>query len=194
LYDHLIDISLRRLDALPEFAYGLSGDETGIKRRNFITQAATEKQSPQAKDIAAEYEKYRKTKTTINEQSKAGDIQSFLQKYNTSEVSLVDKYNTVCKIMKEAYNDIVKEKILIDDDTYNSCQTIVAKRINNEYIYTKTIMIKTANEGMHEVYTTYTMKYFVQEKIMGLIDLISQIKSLFSTMVNQAATAKTCSK
>ena len=118
----------------------------------------------------------------------------FLQNYNTPDVSLVDKYNTICEIMKRAYNSIASEKILLDSTAYNKCQKLIERRINNEYTYTKTIMIKTANETMNEVYKTYTMKYFVQEKIMELMDLISQIKSLFSTMVNQAAASKSCTK
>ena len=194
LYDHLIDIWLRRLDGIAKFAYGLSGDETGTKRRTFITQAATGGVSPQSKGIADEYKNYRTTKNTINEDSTPSQIQMFLQNYNTPDVSLVDKYNTICEIMKRAYNSIASEKILIDSTAYNKCQKLIERRINNEYTYTKTIMIKTANETMNEVYKTYTMKYFVQEKIMELMDLISQIKSLFSTMVNQAAASKSCTK
>ena len=182
------------MDGIAKFAYGLSGDETGTKRRTFITQAATGGVSPQSKGIADEYKNYRTTKNTINEDSTPSQIQMFLQNYNTPDVSLVDKYNTICEIMKRAYNSIASEKILIDSTAYNKCQKLIERRINNEYTYTKTIMIKTANETMNEVYKTYTMKYFVQEKIMELMDLISQIKSLFSTMVNQAAASKSCTK
>lgn len=194
LYDHLIDIGLRRLDGVSKFAYGLSGDETGTRRRTFINQAATEQNSPQAKDIAQEYKTYWSTKIAINPESTTKQVQIFLQKYNTSEVSLIDKYNATCEIMKRIYNNIANEKILVDNKTYEKCQNIVEIRINNEYDYTKTILIKTSNESLHEIYKKYTTKYFIQEKIMGLMNLISQIKSLFSTMVNQAAASKTCTK
>jgi len=194
LYDHLIDISIRRLDALPEFAYGLAGDPTGVKRRSFISQAATGALSPQSQGIAQEYTAYRQTKKPINDKSSPLQIKIFLDKYNTSEVSLIDKYNAICKIMKEAYNSITSQKVLIDDKAYTTCQTMINERINKEYEYTKTIMIKTSNETLDQTYKKYTMKYFIQEKVIGLMDLINQIKSLFSTMVHQAAAAKSCSK
>ncbi|MEI7562314.1 MAG: hypothetical protein WCJ39_00940 [bacterium] len=96
--------------------------------------------------------------------------------------------------MKEAYNSITSQKVLIDDKAYTTCQTMINERINKEYEYTKTIMIKTSNETLDQTYKKYTMKYFIQEKVIGLMDLINQIKSLFSTMVHQAAAAKSCSK
>ncbi len=199
LYDHLIDIQLRRLDAIPKLIYGLDGDAIGSQWRKFITETTTAKVSVQADNIVQTYKKYRTTKNTIHEYSTPEDIKIFLQSYTSSQTTLIDKYLSTCDIMARIYNSIANEKIAIGNSqnsksAYSKCQNIVQERIHEEYITTKSIINKTANETMHETYKTYTMKYFVQEKIMGLIDLISQIKSLFSTMVHQAAAAKTCNK
>lgn len=41
---------------------------------------------------------------------------------------------------------------------------------------------------------THTQTYFVEDKLMALWNLISNVKSVFQTIVQQAAAAKTCSK
>ena len=126
-------------------------------------------------------------------------IKTFLQSYNTPTISLADKYYSICKVMEEAYYTIANEKIIIGDSqdpesAYSACQDIVNQRIQKEYVYTKSILLKTSNETLHTVHQKYTMTYFLQEKLAGLIDLISSIQSLFSTMVHQAAASKSCSK
>ena len=171
LYDHLIDVQLRRLDGIQELSYGIQGDPMGIQRRQFIENTLKAEVSPQAKEITEKYKTYWTSKNTINEQSTSEQISRFLREYNTTQTSLIDKYNTTCQIMANLYNSIANEKVLLGNSknknsAYSTCQNIVQRRIANEHTLVKAIIIKTSNETIHETYKTYTMKYFIQEKII----------------------------
>lgn len=55
-------------------------------------------------------------------------------------------------------------------------------------------MVKKSNQLLDKTTKAYTQKYFVEEKLMALWNLISQVKDLFQTIVQQAPASKTCSK
>jgi len=111
LFDHLIDITMRRLDGIQELAYGLEVDTAGLARRKMITDAANDINGEQAKTIKDAYTAYwtlhkKTTKNltwvTINYNSQ-----------NSENFSLGDKYNSLCKIIKNIYEDIQDNKTII---------------------------------------------------------------------------------
>ena len=106
LFDHLIDITMRRLDGIPSLAYGLkSVDPTALIRRNKITEIANSvpPNTPQAKEIEALYKNY----WTLHE-GETKNLYTVIEKYNDYNgeipiISLADKYNTLCEITKMIY-------------------------------------------------------------------------------------------
>jgi len=58
LFDHLIDIAMRRLDGITGLAYNLSPDPTAIERRTKITEIANSANGIQARTIEAIYTGY----------------------------------------------------------------------------------------------------------------------------------------
>jgi hypothetical protein len=182
LFDHLIDVGFRRLDGRSDLAYGLVPDPTGKARRDFITKAAETTDGTTAKTIMDTYKTYRTKKITL-----PGDIVNFITNYNTlSVVSLEDKYMNLCEIMKDVYNKISEQKVVIgsyQNSFYNKCQQLAEKRISDEYTYTKVLLSKKSNELLHSTTQAYIQKYFIQDKMLALIDTVNQIKSLFSSMV-----------
>jgi hypothetical protein len=109
-------------------------------------------------------------------------------------VSLGDKYNTLCELMKNIYNKTRNSnKTRISDFLFNRCKSIVQERIKRETGYTKIIMIQKSNQLLDETTKAYTKKHFVEEKLMALWNLITKVKDAFQTMVQQAPASKTCS-
>jgi len=70
----------------------------------------------------------------------------------------------------------------------------VTYRVSRETEYVKLLMIKKSTQLLDENTKAYTRKYFVEEKLMGLQNLISKVKDIFQTVVQQAAASKSCSK
>lgn len=111
LFDHLIDITMRRLDGIQELVYGLDVDPAGLARRNLITKAANEINGEQAKTIKKEYTAYwtLHKKTTKN----LTWVTTNYNSENSDNFSLGDKYNSLCKIIKTIYEDIQDNKTII---------------------------------------------------------------------------------
>jgi len=55
-------------------------------------------------------------------------------------------------------------------------------------------MVQKSNQLMDESTKAYTKKYFIEEKLMALWNLIAKVKDIFKTIVQQAPASKTCSK
>lgn len=59
LFDHLLDVAMRRLDGITGLAYNLSPDPTALERRTKITEMANSANGMPAKAIEDIYIKYR---------------------------------------------------------------------------------------------------------------------------------------
>jgi len=70
----------------------------------------------------------------------------------------------------------------------------VENRVERENAYTRIIMIDQSSQVLGKVTKAYTKKYFIEEKLMGLWNLITNVKYLFQTIVQQAAVSKSCNQ
>jgi len=55
-------------------------------------------------------------------------------------------------------------------------------------------MAQKSSQLLDEATKAYTKKHFVEEKLTALWNLISKVKSMFETIVQQAPTSQSCSK
>lgn len=108
LFDHLVDISMRRLDGIEQLAYGLVVDPVGKARREYITQAANNINGTQAKEIQEMYENYRSIDT-----KKINKLSEVKNNYATEKLSLAEKYNMLCMVMKDIYENVQSNPIII---------------------------------------------------------------------------------
>jgi len=198
LYDHLIDINMRRLDGYAPLAYGLSPDPTGKERREKINELAEAPNGGTAKEIEDKYVLYR---TKKRNDSIPRRYEVILNQYNTDikTVSLLDKYDNLCNITKILYNKFQQTDNTIiwttqDSKSYlNACRNIVEKRVKREDKYVKIVMVQKTGKLLDEVTKAHTKKYFAEEKLMKLRNLIVEVKNLFQDMVKQAPVSQTCS-
>lgn len=200
LFDHLLDVTMRRFDAIPSLAYGLEVDPIAKEWRDKITEIANTTVGKQASEIQKIYTGYRTLHTDF-----AKNIESSIDGYgkdNLAAFSLADRYNSICLMLKTMYGDIQTTKWFVTDigwytyknSFFSKCLNIVKDRVSRENWYVKILMIQKSNQLLDETTKAYTKKHFVEEKLMGLWSIVSKVKDMFQTIVQQAPVSKTCSK
>ncbi len=195
LFDHLIDISMRRLDGNKELAYGLEPDPTGSERRTKINGIASTTTGIPANEIEKIYKSYwtlHKEKNIDITKYNAGNLETF---------SLRDKYDTLCTDVKNLYEGIKWDKSTTiiwwyadKDSFFNKCQNLVKKRVEKENGYVKILMVQKSNQLLNESMKAFTQKHFVEEKLIALWNLILKVRNVFQTIVLQAPTSTSCSQ
>ncbi|MEI7918858.1 MAG: hypothetical protein WCH65_01225 [bacterium] len=196
-FDQLLDVTMRRLDGVQNLAYGLPPDPAGKQRREYITKVANDPNGAQAIAIETTYKTYRKIHPEYTKDSKK--IADKYDGINSETLSLGDKYNTLCTLIKNVYEETQNNTTIIggkyeNNSFYNKCENLVVDRVSKENSYVKLLMIKKSSQLMDEATKAYTKKYFVEEKLMALRNLIAKVKDTFKTIVQQAAASKSCSK
>lgn len=196
-FDHLFDVTMRRLDGVQSLAYGVEVDPAGKAWREYINQVASDPNGTQAMKLESTYTGYRTlhTKTTKN----LDDVIARFSNTNSETLSLGDKYNKVCELMKVIYESFQDQPIIIwskfeTKSFFRKCDNLVAYRVSRENSYVKLLMIKKSTQLLSNTTQAYTKTYFVEEKLMALRSLISKVKDAFQTVVQQAAASKSCSQ
>jgi len=198
LFDQILDVMMRRLDGNKELAYGLEPDPTGSARRQNITEIANNTSGLTPKHIETLYTEYR---TLHANTTKFTDIVlNNYQKNNLATLSLLDKYTTLCSLTKDIYTKMQKDQTIViwwyadKNSFFSKCENMVNDRVKRENGYVKILMVQKSNQLFDESMKAYTKKHFVEEKLMGLWNLVAKVKDIFKTIVQQAPVSKSCSK
>lgn len=190
-YDHLIDVWLRKLDA--EMMYpGMIPDPLGKEWREFV------KDIDYKKNVSWFGEKYKQYRTIkqpylyeLYETNK--DPVSLL--WNISWYSLHDKYINYCLVAMLMYYQLAPTNhIDIEaDGYYGRCFSLVSSRIRQETSLAILISQYNATTLLLDGFTSYT-KYFVENRLMKLLDKLSTLSSLFDILLQQAPLSSYCQK
>lgn len=223
LFDHLIDVGLRRLDILNNYNKTpiVNSDPTwsarrlgpGKDNRKWIKTEAESTDATSPLKIVNGYKLYRtlhedwmfkkthlKIDNLIEDQDEKPKLQNFLTNYDIAEiVSLADKYNNLCRIARNIYERKPWQKISIWWD----------KLSKDRSYYTDCQTMVTNRMNQENAYVRWilinkatdmlqksfeaTHKKFVQDKLATLQETISRIRDLISTVVRQAPYCKKCS-
>lgn len=201
LFDHIVDVMMRRLEGIPgPFVYDIEPDPMAKKRAETIKTIEETTNGLPASVIQQAYTGYR----TIDKK-RTKNHENTLKNFNTIEpniLSLADKYENVCTIAKELYENIQvdnKTKIILwnnmETNSYlKKCQNMVRERIQRKSAYTQILMVQKSTQFLDEATKSYTNKYFVENKLMNLRGLITKFTDVFKTIVQQAAASQKCNK
>lgn len=110
-FDHLFDVTMRRLDGVQSLAYGVEADPAGKAWREYINQVASDPNGAQAMKLESTYTGYRTLHTKTTE--KIDDVIARFSNTNSETLSLGDKYNKVCELMKVIYESFQDQPIII---------------------------------------------------------------------------------
>lgn len=190
LYDHILDISMRRLDAKQEnnnwddLIYGLEPDKSGLEWREFITEHGNNKNGSIPLAISEKFKTYREAQSNMLDSWSPNDSDlpwSENDFKNYSERRLVEKYLWVCETSLYLYLKSPGEKDKIKlNKAYLNCKKLSNNRIKNEVNYTKAILMQKWNTFLYNNIQSYLDTYFVQNKLVALQEIIFNIQNTFN--------------
>jgi hypothetical protein len=210
LFDHLVDIGFRKLDAYTDSAliYWLTPDAKGKEWQDKLMQFAgqfsntdTGKEPVKENTIGlfiTDFTTYRPTNTlwiAYNQDTCKID--------NYSSLSLYERYKATCEIARcismkqpiavtagEAPTDNSSNKL-----TNNPCNDISSNRFINEASYVKQLLTRVGIRAITSNLTSYTQSYFVWGRWQALFDKM-MLFDQYMTFVNHKVQewTKSCSK
>ena len=198
LFDHILDVYLRRLDAKQkdgngeDLLYWLQPDEMWKERREFIIKHGNNVKWSLPLEIKDKFSSMRKLSarvtnfiwdTELNIKNWKDSLEENIKNYDNW--TLWDKYNIACDISKY----ISENKILLPDSKlstteYNSCKKLTSARINNETVYTQTLLMQKANILLWSNMKSYLNTYFVSNKLTALQEKVFNMATSFAEVNN----------
>lgn len=187
IFDHILDVYLRRLDAKDNLMYNLSADPSGQEWREFIIEHGNEVEWSKPMEIKGKYDTFwtwtKNVVSFVDNDSKTksdrkNNIENQIKLYD--EWTLRDKYNLACDMANYiSEHKYVNGKWLTQSE-YNLCKTITNNRIDRENIYVQTILMQKANKLLWENMNAYLGTYFVSDKLSNLEQILFNINTSFS--------------
>jgi hypothetical protein len=163
LYDQLIDIILKRLDAIPSSPYGLSADTQGLERRQYLENFMKQNKGSRPDSLTTTFQQYRSSKNPISYDEKICNI---IQEQGNSNMTLLDKYNSTCTIARCIYKDISDKQF--EWSAYDKCQNMVRNRVQAEFTLTQKIMMQQAINLLQHTIHAYAVDYFSTARLSSL--------------------------
>jgi len=198
LYDHLLDISLRRLDVIGN-VYDLSVsdlDSKAVEWKNYIVKDVAENEDGNfAMWVENEYSDAWAVNTNYQNKFEQYDVALYynidkLKDISTyyDEASLIQRYEEVCGLNVSLYyilmSTLEKESDhKLESDWFNKCKDyIVPNRLVEEMIYVKTIVLKKSMQLLHSSINSYIYDYYGKNRLMHLQEDVMKLTDLFQTM------------
>ncbi len=198
LFDHLLDVYLRRLDAKQkddnweDLLYGLEPDSLWAEWRNFITERGNDVKWSLPLEIQDKFSSM--WKLTVKVTKFLGDTELNIKNWKNSfeeniknydNWTLWDKYNLACDISKYiSENKLLLSTSKLSTKEYNSCKNLTSARINNETVYTKVLLMQKANILLWSNMKSYLNTYFVSDKLNALQDKVFNMSTSFAEVNN----------
>lgn len=200
IFDHILDVYMRILDAKVnnenwgDLLYNLTADESWLNWRKFITDQGNDENWTKPSEIKKEYDEYRKSTKNIasfnnndreTKETWNNSIKTYIIWY--TGWTLLDKYNLACDLVNYiSENKPISGKWLTQNE-YQSCKKLTKSRVDREYTYVQTLLMQKANILLWSNMDSYLSKYFVNDKLSDLQQIIFNINTSFSE-INKGVT------
>lgn len=182
LYDHLVDIWLRRLDAMEKLLYEwTTPDPIWKERREFINTKWSQEEWTTPTDILPKFKEQRTL--NINHILPDREDANYNQQYQNERTSiagqqytnrpLVNRYSNLCKVSAYIYWYMwAKLGYYTRTNLYSSCklqsQDITARNIS----FTKSIVLKKSNKILYDNINSHITNYLSQSRLAKLKETI----------------------
>lgn len=194
LFDHLVDIWLRRLDAMSELLYeDVDADIIWKQWREFIIQKAQQKDWTTPTDINPEFKRNRTlNQNYILEYRRDGNYATEYQSWRESKVKdydnrpLINRYQNICEVVSYIYWKSPGElNNYIKTYWYSNCENLIKDTTSRNILYTKVIMLKKSNKLLYDNADSYIKTYFAKSRLQKLKETVLAILQAFSTVNKQ---------
>ncbi len=217
LFDHLLDIYLRRLDAFgktdttKDLMYWLEADPQWKERRDFMIEILQDPNGAPPMKIAEKYQKTWKLSTDPfriirewggEDNTVIADTSLNTLNQDFNNWPLVNKYTYACELVSAMYFDL-KGTFLInyDGESYSVyarwylwCKNLIKKRLQQEVVYTKLALANQGNVFMknylHNILVlnvSYEYINKLHEKITQILTFMDEINRSVAKIVSQCS-------
>lgn len=198
LYDHLIDIALRRLDAV-DGAYGLEYDARSLEWREFISKEVGE--STEANFARSMEKEFADSWEEIDDYTLQFASWEALDDFERRDVvnkdvdymkaNVYHRYKETCGIAAQIYFNVSRDAQTnvaaeISNRGFAACKKMVDARIADETAYAKTLIQQKSTELLWKSTNAYMTEYFAKNRLMNLKDTVMTISDLFMTIAKGA--------
>lgn len=177
IFDHLVDLSFRRLDAYidPALRYNLDADTKWKEWQDLVTKFATPSNNTKPEQIIQAFSSYRplvEQAWTTYVYSSTCDIP------NTDKLSLYWRYKAACSIAK----CLSEKRVLVtqnpSDETSavrlkkeaNICDQLTSNRYEAEVSYMRQLVARAGIRTINNLVEQYTKNYFVWNRRQNLYE------------------------
>ena len=183
LYDHLVDIWFRRLDAMEKLLYEwVSPDPIWKEWRDFINKKWNQAAWTIPMDILPNFNKQRTLNTNyILDGRDQNEWTSKITQY--SNRPLVNRYWNLCEITAYIYWYLWL-KLLDYTKTYwyPSCKSLSKNIISRNITFTKAIVLKKSNKLLYDNINSHITNYISQNRLTKLKETILWIVEAFNVV------------
>ena len=209
LFDHLLDLYLRRLDGDPNAIYGgATLDETGQERRERSDETIEKIEGTAPRVIDTKYREFRTIDSKNLLEGVAQDTSKSRNDYinnmnseqnleiinNYSERTLGEKYTNACNVVGYTYFLFqTSENLVSISDTKamllnsNSCPTLIHQRINAETYHVMQMSIQKGNTLLTDNVKEFANTY-LNKRLLDLQTLLQKSQTSLTRVVR--ATSK----
>lgn len=192
LYDHLVDVGLRRLDAMDNLLYeGVVPDPLWKAWRDFINKKWSQEEWTSPSDIVPEFNKKRtKDERFILRYWEDGNYNEQYQE-NRLEITkeyesrpLVNRYGNICEISAYIYG-YLKWLDLWDHTQaywYPACLLLTRNIISRNIVFTKAIVLKKSNKLLYDNVQSHMANYISKTRLTKLKETILWIVQAFNVV------------
>jgi hypothetical protein len=167
LFDHLIDIGFRRLDAIddPALRYGLPADPKGEEWTKKVIDLGDPDKKISPQDITKAYTSSRPIGNSVT----VDFLKNCQPSNDFSSLSLPEKYYATC-YMASCQADKIPISTSETSDasiasvTYPLCENIVKDRINTETDYMRQLQVRVGIRNLTNTIQQYTQNYFISTR------------------------------
>ena len=176
LFDHLVDIWFRRLDAVddPALRYGLSADTKGSEWIKKVRELSDPEKKISPQDITTAYASSRPigNNTTVDFSKNCALSSTY------ADLTLPQKYYAACYLASCQADKIPKTTSETSDAsiasiTYPLCENIVTNRINIEIDYIRQLQVRVWIRNLTNTVQQYTQNYFIGTRREDLYEQVT---------------------
>lgn len=189
LYDHLVDVAVRKRDGRSTEAYNMGIDGKTREYREYMDQIATKPEGSSPDEIIAKIQERRVPKTSpLIEWYNPETCANTKQRKELESKTLYEKLANICTIARCAYDAMTKDQKPTRDTSiateigYENCQLMIDDKIYNEFRYMNNVINQAANRKLQKNLNEYLTNYFARDRLLNLQNKIGETYDAFAVV------------
>lgn len=191
LYDHLIDIGLRKLDGDTELLYPwLEVDPMGWEWREKIDELANSEDGTMPLEFQTRFAQTWWVAQGIDYPDDQSMCQTMMWQVVDPEVGLSQRYYVMCGIATCISKDELwwaRDSQSASSDAFNLCTQEVNDRISQEYEYVEALLLKKWAQLLSDSLNGYLHTYFVTNRLQSILEKMSNFAEYLAAVVSKVA-------